>query len=98
MPARLLRVIHFNAVFFPSNFQAGKSYMLREFSTRESKIEGLKVSYDIMPCRKENGQMKSCQTHKNGEAAEKVASEGGHFGRIVAAIGCANLNRSFMLL
>lgn len=70
--------------------------MLREFSTRESKIEELKVSYDVMPCRKENGLMKSCQTHRKGEATEEVASEGGKFDRTVAAIGCASFNQTFM--
>lgn len=47
-------------------------------------------------CSKENGQMKSCQTHRKGEAAEEVASEGGNFDRIVAAIGCVSFNQTFM--
>lgn len=35
----------FSACLFVFLFQAGKNYMLREFSTRESKIAELKVSY-----------------------------------------------------
>lgn len=38
-------------------FQAGKNYMLREFSTRESKIAELKVSYDTS-CPAEGWQIK----------------------------------------